>query len=204
LRIVDLRDGVKLRTMSELEQDLDHDEPPASAGGAAEAMDSADPHTWLDPMIASHQAQTICNVLCEIDSTRAERYKQNTTALQSELAAVDAELARTLAPLKGRDLFVYHPAFGYFADRYGFRQIAVEIDGKEPSARQVGELIERARKAGTRVIFVQPQFSSRTAETIAHEIGGSVVPIDDLAADYLENLRRIAAAVRDGLQGKTP
>ena len=89
-------------------------------------------------------------------------------------------------------MYVFHPSYGYFADAYGLRQIAVEMGGKEPGARQLARLIHRAKEDGVRVIFVQPQFSKSSARTIAEAIGGAVVPLDPLARDYLENLERMA------------
>ena len=109
-------------------------------------------------------------------------------------------IAEILAAVKGRPFFVFHPSFGYFADDYGLEQIAVETGGAEPSARQLTALIEQARSSDVRVIFVQPQFSRKSAETIAAEIGGAVVPIDPLARDYVENLEKMARAVEEGLR----
>jgi zinc transport system substrate-binding protein len=119
--------------------------------------------------------------------------------VEEDLDRLDARLRESLAPLKGRDFFVYHPAFGYFADAYGLRQIPVEIEGKEPTARQLARLIDRARAEGVRVIFVQPQFSAKSAQAIATAIGGSVIPLDDLAKDYLANLAAMAEKVRGAL-----
>ena len=112
---------------------------------------------------------------------------------------VDAELEEILRPLRGEALFVFHPAFGYFADRYGLEQIAIEIEGREPGPRQLEEIIEHAKEQGVRVIFVQPQFSKKSAETVARAIDGAVVPIDPLAYDWLDNLKRIGEKVRQGL-----
>ncbi len=96
-------------------------------------------------------------------------------------------------------MYVFHPAFGYFADAYGLIQVPIEIEGKEPGARQLSKLIDRAKKDRVKVIFVQPQFSARSAEAVAKAIGGVVVPIDDLGRDYLANLESIAAAIERGL-----
>jgi len=60
-------------------------------------------------------------------------------------------------------------------------------------------LMERARADGAKVIFVQPQFSSKGAQAIADAIGATVVPIDPLARDYLDNLEQVAEAVARGL-----
>ena len=72
----------------------------------------------------------------------------------------------------------------------------------EPGARELVRLIERATQERVRVIFVQPQFSSRSAGAIAAEIGGAVVPIDPLSGDYMENLRSIAREIQKALGGE--
>jgi zinc transport system substrate-binding protein len=53
-------------------------------------------------------------------------------------------------------------------------------------------LIERAREDGIKFVFVQPQFSARSAKLIAGEIGGQVVYADPLAEDWVENLQSVA------------
>jgi len=80
--------------------------------------------------------------------------------------------------------------------------VPVEVEGKEPTARQLAALVDRARAAGARVIFVQPQFSARNAEAVAKAIGGAVVPFDDLAKDYIANLSGMADKVRTALEGQ--
>ena len=76
----------------------------------------------------------------------------------------------------------------------------VEIEGKEPGAKQLARIIDRAKKDKVRVIFVQPQFSPKSAEAVAKAIKGAVVPINPLARDYLTNLDHIASAVERGLR----
>ena len=112
----------------------------------------------------------------------------------------DRRIAARLAPYAGRPVFVFHPAFGYFTDAYDLRQVPIELGGVEPSARELAGLIERAAVEGVHVIFVQPQFSRKSAETIAAEIGAVVVPIDPLARDYIENLEKMARDVEEGLR----
>lgn len=185
LRIVDTRAGITLRPMAS-----GHDH----AGHADD--DHMDPHTWLDPRLAATQAETIAAELTRADPAGADVYSPNLAALKADLDALHRELEEALRPLRGSTILVFHPAFGYFAERYGLRQVAVEVEGKEPSPRQLAELIALARDTDTRVVFVQPQFSTKSAQAIAREIGGTVVPLDPLARDYLANLRAIAEAIR--------
>ena len=75
------------------------------------------------------------------------------------------------------------------------KQKAVETMGKSPKGKQLFSIIKAAKKEKARVIFVQPQFDTHTAQKIASAINGQVVSIDPLAYDYISNMRKIAAAV---------
>ena len=194
LEVVDTRQGIQLRRIAAHESGAHADDEHDHAGGD-------DPHIWLDPKLVKIQAQTIGDALCRLDPPHADEYRRNLTAFHADLDALDARLAVALAPVKGKDFFVFHPAFGYFADAYGLRQVPVEAEGKEPPAKVVAALIQRARAAGVKVIFVQPQFSTRTAAVIAEEIGGAVVPLDDLPREYIKSMEAMAEQVRKGLSG---
>lgn len=155
----------------------------------------ADPHTWLDPDRASIQAKSICEKLVELDPERSGVFRENLAGLRADLEALDRELAEAFAPLRGEKIYVFHAAFGYLADAYGLTQVAVQSGGGEPGPRELAALIEAASEEGVRAIFVQPQFSRRSAEILASEVGAAVVPIDPLAEDYMQNLRSIVEAV---------
>ena len=95
---------------------------------------------------------------------------------------------------------VFHPSWGYFAHTYGLEQIPIEREGKAPKPVHLQELITHAIAHDIRVIFVQPQFSTKSAETIAKAIGGTVVVADPLALDWADNLRRQARKIRSALK----
>ena len=159
----------------------------------------ADPHIWLDPKRVKIQAETICTELIRLAPDHTDVFRQNLKAFQEDLDAVDASIAETLETLRGSTLYVFHPAFGYFAQSYGLQQVAIEIEGKQPSARQLSDLINRARDEKVKIIFVQPQYSKKNAQTIARAISGAVVPINPLPEDYLDELRMMASVIRNAL-----
>jgi zinc transport system substrate-binding protein len=105
-------------------------------------------------------------------------------------------LKKELEPLRGKTVFVYHPAFGYFLDEFGILQEAVETGGKEPTPRVLGQLIERARAEKVKVIFVQAQFPAESARTAAAAAGAELVSLDPLAADWLSNIRIMGEALQ--------
>jgi len=159
-----------------------------------------DPHIWMDPKLVKVQARNIHDALCRLDPANAKVYSRNLQAFVTDLNHADERIAAALVSVKGKNMYVFHPAFGYFADSYGLNQLAIEIEGKEPGAKQLAGIIDKAKKDGVRIIFVQPQFSKKSAETVAKAIGGAVIPINPLARDYLANLDRIASAVEKGLR----
>ncbi len=180
LRVVNLRESIKRdRSLTSKNQ-----------------RDETDPHFWLDPNLMQSVAVTICDELIRADSVHADRYRDNLFLLQEELRQLDSSIAAVLAPFAGREIVVFHPAYGYFAAAYGLKQVAIEYEGKEPAARRLVEVIEKARTAGTKVIFVQPQFATTSAQTVAAAIDAQLVPLDPLARDFADNLRKMAEQIR--------
>lgn len=159
-----------------------------------------DPHIWLSPPLVKIQAQTILSALQEIDPSHRIVYEANYREFISGIDALDAELKKTFAGRQGFRFIVFHPAWGYFAQAYGLRQVPIEIEGKDPKPAQLKELIEHARQKGIRVVFVQPQFSTKSAELVAKEIGGQVAFADPLAEDWTANLRKVAGAFMASLK----
>lgn len=186
VNIVDTRKGIVLRPFKE-ETDHDH------------AEGEADPHIWLDPQLVRIQAKTMANELKRLDPAHAIDYETNFHRFDSILNQIDTAIANLLAPCRGASFYVFHPGFGYFADRYGLSQISVESEGKEPGAQTLAVLIERAKKDSVKVIFAQSEFSSKTAEAVAAAISAKVMPLDPLARDYLNNLWHIAQALKEAL-----
>lgn len=165
--------------------------------------DGLDPHVWTSPELVKIMSQSIYAALAQLDPDHQAEYQKNLDQFVQEIDTLEAEIRQDLAGLEGKKFFVFHPAWGYFANDFGLEQIPIETGGTEPSAKELAALIDEARHEGVRVIFVQPEMSTKAAETIAAEIGGSVVPISPLAYDWMSNLSLVAEAFRDvlGQQG---
>ncbi|MBP5233292.1 MAG: zinc ABC transporter substrate-binding protein [Planctomycetes bacterium] len=155
--------------------------------------DGMDPHLWLDPVRARALVKNVAAGLSEICPERAAAFRANAAKLDQELAALDQGLAAALAPLKGKKIIVYHPAFGYFCARYGLTQLPIELDGRAPSAAWMAKVISVAKRENIKTLFVQPQFNAGSARNAAAAIGGKVVEFDPLPADYLGYLRSLPA-----------
>jgi len=161
-----------------------------------------DPHVWLDPHRVSFMAVTVRDALCELAPMRCEMFSQNLNAYRTELDDVDSRIRKRLAPFAGREVCVFHPAYGYFTERYGLHQLAVEVEGKSPTPRQLATLIETFDGSRIGAIFVQPQFASQSARAVAKGVGADLVELDPLAADHLENLERLANRIAEALSAR--
>ncbi len=193
---VDTTTGIKMRSMSGACC-------AAHAGQEHEHSGAPDPHVWMDPRLVKTQAQTMAAALAQADPPHAAEYQRNAAALAERLEALHAAIAEKLAPFKSREFFVFHPAYGYFADAYGLVQVAVETNGREPGPAELTTLIDRAKAAGVRTIFYQPQYADKSARAIAAAIGGDVKPMDELAGDYVANLHRMADDLVRSFGGNT-
>ncbi len=151
-----------------------------------------DPHIWLSPPLVKIQAQTILAALQEADPAHRSVYEANFKAFTAQIDRLDADLKKTFAGKTGLQFMVFHPAWGYFAHAYGLKQVPIEIEGKDPKPAQLKKLIQHARENGIKVVFVQPQFSTKSAKLVAREIGGQVAFADPLAEDWMANLREVA------------
>jgi zinc transport system substrate-binding protein len=183
LVLVDGTTGIELRRMDHHHED------------AAVTSHQTDPHFWLDPLLVKQHARNITDALCEHSTPGCDEYRSNLARFEADLDLLHRRVAERLAPVKGRELFVFHPAYGYLADRYGLLQVAVETGGKRPTARQTAGLVDAARASGATAMFVQPQFSGSSARAIADAIGVNLVELDPLAEDYFANLHTMAARI---------
>jgi len=194
LRIVDTREGVPMLAMAahsdhgdyETEEGGDHDHDHGHHHG------DEDPHIWLDPMRVKLQARVMADALKERLPGQAEIFERNLEAFNREMDDLHREIAEILASVQGRAFYVFHPAFGYFADAFGLEQRPIESEGKSPGPRRLYEIMDEIKGAGVKAIFEQPQFKAAELKAVAEETGVNIVLLDGLAGDYSANMKRMA------------
>jgi zinc transport system substrate-binding protein len=187
---------------SELHKDDEHHHEKGESAHQGDRHDheGLDPHIWLSPLLVKIQARTIMNALQEIDPSHRALYESNFQQFISQINRLDSELKKIFASKKGLQFMVFHPSWGYFAQAYGLKQVPVQIEGKDPKPARLKELIEHAREKNIKVIFVQPQFSAKSATLVAKEINGEVAFVDPLAEDWASNLREVANKFKSALK----
>ncbi len=167
-----------------------------TAGGGGMAMD---PHIWLSPRDAMIQVRNICDGLTRVDPAGKDYYANNRDNYIIKLKELDANLNSTFAGTKKKKFIVLHPAWTYFARDYGLTQIAIEVEEKEPGPRYLTTVVNAALANNITTVFVEPQYNPKMAEVISKEINGKVVSIDDLAPNYIENLKSVGEKTAESL-----
>lgn len=180
-----------------------HDTPTTSGHHAENSGSSSglDPHIWLSPPLVKQMARNIADALIESDPNHQGAYEENLKAFERELERLDNRIRDILdeGTRKRSVILVFHPSWGYFADRYGLKQVSMECEGKSPSAMEMVQLTRYAKKMGIDRIFVQPQFSRKRAEAMAGQIGAQVFIADPLSENWDANLIRVAKQFRKSL-----
>lgn len=197
LTVLELWSGIERLPMPNHDHEGEHDH---HANTHPEGI--PDPHIWLDPMLVAQMSDHIRDALTALDPEHGAVFRENQQAYHKRLMQLDASIRALLAPIPEarRAFLVFHPAWGYFAHAYGLRQIPIEMHGKEPSPRQLASTVRMARDTGAKVIFVQPQISTKAAQTVARELGGTIAVLDPLHPELIKNLEHAAHAIAEALR----
>ena len=157
----------------------------------------ADPHVWLNPMLAITMARNISDALIDMDKANKDFYLENFQKLMNDLLAFDESAKESLAGLKNRKFVVYHPAWGYFAAHYDLEQISIERSGKEPKIDEMASTLKMIKDENIKVIFADPNRSQKSAQVLASQTGAKVELLDPLGYNLLENLKIAVRAIKD-------
>lgn len=180
--LIDLRQGISL-----LHGSCKH----AHAGGHC----GDDLHLWLSPKIGKIQAKTITDGLSKRFPQHQAEFEKNLNQFIDALTALDAFITITLQPVENRTLMVSHPAYAYFCQDYNFKQLPIEFEGRDPTAKQLTELLANAKASQVRYILTQPQYSDKAARLIGGQIGAELISLDPYSENYDVTLRQIATVI---------
>jgi zinc transport system substrate-binding protein len=173
--------------------DEHHDHGEEHKSGQSGEHSRFDPHIWLSPELVKQQTGIIYDALVAADSLHKDIYRVNCANFLKEIGTLQEEIRRIREGCpQDHGFMIFHPAWAYFAREFNLTEYPVEIDGKEPSPKDLVNLVTFAKEKNIKTIFIQPQFSPQTALQIAKEIGGSTIEVNDLAENWAENLLKVA------------
>ncbi len=151
-----------------------------------------DPHIWLSPRLLKAQAQEIAETLTSLFPEEKEVFEDNLSLFTKELEILDREIISKIQSSSSKTILVSHAAFGHFCSEYGLKQLSIEYEGKEPSARKVTQLLVKARAAKVNCVYIQPQYNTKGAKQVANALGVNVALLDPYKENVVENLYTIA------------
>ena len=178
LVVVDTSNGIKLvESPEEIEIGHSHSHAHDHDHG-----DGANPHIWLDPVIAKKQAANIVAALQKADPANASAYAQNGKVYEAKLSALGSDYRSTLAPLPNKNLVTFHDAFPYLAARYKLNYVGAisEFPEKDPTPKQLAALVDKIRSLKVGVLFAENGYAPGLLKKIAGETGAKVSELDTL------------------------
>ena len=156
-----------------------------------------DEHTWMSTKNALVIAHNIYLALTKVDSSSSVYYKERYDSFVASINKLNSTITQQLKSIDNRSFIIYHPALTYFAKDYSLTQLALEEDGREPSAASLAKLITNAKKLGTKLMFVQKEFDNRNREIITIETGVKTVDINPRDYNWDKQMTLVANALAD-------
>ena len=157
-----------------------------------------DPHVWMSCKNARIISSNIFKALCQLEPENKTFFQKNYQQLLSSIDRQDSIIRKSFKdnPEMVRKIVIYHPILTYFARDYQLEQLAIEEEGREPSAAQLKSLIERARKQKIRYCLIQAEFANRNTTTFIKESQTKAMDINPLQADWANAMKEVSLAVQ--------
>jgi zinc transport system substrate-binding protein len=169
--VIDAADGIALAHMEEHEENDEHHD-----------HGSYDPHIWLDPVLAQKMADNIYLELVKLNPKAKKDFKKNHDQLINDLQTLDSHFKEKVEKAPKDTFIVSHAAYGYWAERYGLKQIAISglSPAHEPTQHQIQNIIEYAKKENVSYILFEANVNNKIAATIQKETGTKSLKLHNL------------------------
>jgi zinc transport system substrate-binding protein len=133
----------------------------------AHTHDEIDGHVWLDPDNAAAVVRAAVRELSALDKANAAKYAANGDKTLAALKALDAELRKSLAPIKAKRFIVSHDSIQYFEKRYGLAAVgSISISPERPpSAKRLHDVRARIMRDRVVCVFGEPQLPDSLVKT---------------------------------------
>ncbi len=196
-RLTELSPGMQVLNLSaEVElirgEPLDHGDHVHEGG--------IDPHIWMSPAVMRNLLPAMRDAIMDEYPELEETVRANYHNLYSQISELHNQWEALSGQLTHNSFMIFHPALTYLARDYGFTQIPVERDGKEPSPATLRRIIDIAGTRNIPVIFIQQEFDVRSAQLISEESGAELVQINPLAYNWQDEMEQLLEVFKNHLQ----
>ena len=161
-----------------------------------------DPHVWMSPTMVKQIVTDMTKVLATTYPEKEAEFKTNAQTFIAEIDSLHSVLENTFANKTNRSFMIFHPALGYFAHDYQLEQHSIEYEGKSPSTAHLRKMIDLVNSEKITTIFIQSQFETEKAMSVAKETNTKIVSIDPLAENWLEMMNDIKEKMSEALTSK--
>ncbi len=141
-----------------------------------------DPHFWTDPNVVRTMIPNLLKQLIRLDPASEEIFNSNAEKFADKLIKLNEKIKDETSSLKFRKVFTAHPFYSYFFERYDFKVAgSLEIaPGRQPSPREVKNLIELVKQENVKAIFTNRQQSDKPAKVLAESSGINEYELDPM------------------------
>ncbi len=156
-----------------------------------------DPHVWMSCKNARIIAGNILKALCELAPKDKQFFEKNYLSLIKIIDRRDSAIKQSFKdhPEMARKFVIYHPILTYFARDYQLEQLAIEEEGREPSAAQLKSLINRSRKENIKYCIIQAEFANRNTTTFINESHTKPMQINPLQGEWNWAMQEASMAI---------
>jgi zinc transport system substrate-binding protein len=158
------------------------------------------PHLWLYPAGLKKIAENVFNSLKKAKPLLEEYFAKNKERYLKQIDSADAVIKGNMASIKEKKILVFHPSWLYYAGYYNLEQIAIENEGKEPTAQDLKNVIDLAKKYKITTLFLEPNTAPESAQAIKEELKAVSVLLNPMEGDILKNLIYVSEKISGSLK----
>ena len=151
-------------------------------------LNVANPHIWLDPVIAKSMVNTIIAALSEVDNRHLTYYNQQGQMYLDELDKLDGLINATVESFRIKKYVSFHTSWDYFARQYDLQSVGVieAAPGRNPTPVRIKNIVASIKKHNIKAVFAEPQLNSRAAEVIAKEANVKLLMLDPMGGPKIK------------------
>ena len=153
-----------------------------------------DPHIWCSPKTLGKMAENTYSAIAQ-EMPDSTKYGERYTNLCIKLLELDEEVAELCRQSPRSTFFIYHPALTYYARAYSLEQIAIEDEGKEPSAKHIAHIIDETKEKGVTSLLYQSEYPRSVVDVVAKDMGIEPTEINPLAGNPLQFIRDVTRTI---------
>lgn len=153
-----------------------------------------DPHIWTSPRELKIMAYNTHKRITQ-QYPDSVKYTKAYEALVQELDSLDRECELKISISDTKAFAIYHPALTYYARAYNIEQIAIEADGKEPSAKHIANIIDKAHDKAIRTLLYQVEYPRSVVDVVAKDMDIEPKEINPLASNPLQFIKDVTNAI---------